>query len=140
MATTTSTQDSGLLDYLKPFLLREAGIDLTWIAADTDKALEHGKNCDVDVLLAHTPAAERKMLEEGFAVVRREVMYVERDKGQITQYSVMIVNPARCPAVKAGPAKKFADWWVSAAAQDHIACFRREGRQIFFPNAAPPSR
>ncbi|MDR0466660.1 MAG: substrate-binding domain-containing protein, partial [Deltaproteobacteria bacterium] len=75
MATTTSTQDSGLLDYLKPIFLKETGIDLKWVSTGTGKALEHGKNCDVDVLLVHAPAAELKMVEEGFAVDRRQIMY-----------------------------------------------------------------
>ena len=141
MATTTGTRDSGLLEYLKPLLLREAGIELKWVATGTDKVWEHGKNCGVDVLLAHDPAAERKMVEDGFAVDRRQVMYLaEGDNNPPEQYSVMTVNPARCPKVKAGLAKKFADWWVCPSTQNHIAAFRREGRQIFFPNAAPPSR
>jgi tungstate transport system substrate-binding protein len=48
----------------------------------------------------------------------------------------MTVNPARCPRVKAGPAKKFSDWWVKPSTQDHIAAFKLEGKQLFFPNAA----
>jgi ABC-type tungstate transport system permease subunit len=141
MATTADIRDSGLLDYLKPLLLRETGIDLTWASTGTDKALEHGKNCNVDVLLVHDPEAELKMVEEGSAVDRRQIMYqMEGDKSLIKQYSVMTVNPAKCPKVKADLAKKFADWWVCPATQSHIAAFKREGRQIFFPNAAPPSR
>ncbi|MCL1985564.1 MAG: substrate-binding domain-containing protein, partial [Betaproteobacteria bacterium] len=75
MATTTSTQDSGLLDYLQPLLLKETGINLKWVSTGTGKALEHGKNCDVDVLLVHAPGAELKMVEEGFAIDRRQIMY-----------------------------------------------------------------
>jgi len=244
MATTTSTQDSGLLDYLKPLFLKETGIDLKWVSTGTGKALEHGKNCDVDVLLVHAPDAELKMVAEGFAVDRRQVMYndfvilgpkndpagikgksvadafktfadkklvfvsrgdksgthqmeqslwsslkmpvpdkerwyvqlgqgmmaainaaaekggytladrgtwikfatvqkdknplavlVEGDKSLLNQYSVMTVNPAKCPKVRAGLAKKFTDWWVSSSAQNHIAAFTLEGKQLFFPNA-----
>ena len=75
MATTTSTQDSGLLEYLQPFFKAETGIDLKWVSVGTGKALEHGKNCDVDVLLVHAPAAEKKLVADGHAMDRREVMY-----------------------------------------------------------------
>lgn len=75
MATTTSTEDSGLLDYLAPVYKEDTGDDLKWVAVGTGKALEHGKNCDVDVLLVHAPEAELKYVEEGFGIDRRLVMY-----------------------------------------------------------------
>ncbi|MDR0239486.1 MAG: substrate-binding domain-containing protein, partial [Deltaproteobacteria bacterium] len=92
VATTTSTQDTGLLDYLQPLLLKETDIDVKWISTGGGKALEHGKNCDVDVLLVHAPDAELKMVEEGLAVDRRPVMYAVVDRAmadQRVQYSVM---------------------------------------------------
>jgi ABC-type tungstate transport system permease subunit len=141
MATTIGVRDSGLLEYLKPLLRREAGIELKWTSVDAGKALEHGKNCAVDVLLMHDPDVELKMVEEGLVVDRREVMYaVEEDTGLLSQYSVMTVNPARCPRVKAKLAGRFTEWWVCPPTQSHIAAFRLEGRQRFFPNAPPPSR
>jgi len=249
MATTTSTQDSGLLDYLGPLFSKETGIDLRWVSTGTGKALEHGKNCDVDVLLVHAPVAELRMVEEGFVVDRRQVMYndfvlvgpkndpagikgknvadalksladkkmvflsrgdksgthlmeqglwaalkmpvpdkerwyvqlgqgmmatinaaaekdgytltdrgtwikfeaVQKDKNPLAiliegdtrlfnQYSVMTVNPEKCSRVKAELAKKFEDWWVSPSTQRHIAEFKIEGKQLFFPNAASPSK
>lgn len=75
MATTTSTEDSGLLDYLAPIYKADTGDDLKWVAVGTGKALEHGRNCDVDVLLVHAPEAELKYVEEGYGVDRRQVMY-----------------------------------------------------------------
>lgn len=75
MATTTSTQDTGLLDYLKPIFEKENGFELNWISVGTGKALEHGKACDVDVLLVHAPAMEEKFVKDGFGVDRRQVMY-----------------------------------------------------------------
>ena len=75
MATTTSTQDSGLLEYLQPTFKTETGIDLKWVAVGTGKALEHGKNCDVDVLLVHAPSAELAFVEAGHGIDRRQVMY-----------------------------------------------------------------
>jgi len=75
MATTTSTDNTGLLDYLKPMILADTDIDLQWVAVGTGKALELGKNCDVDVLLVHAPAAEMKYIEDGYGVDRRQIMF-----------------------------------------------------------------
>ena len=141
MATTANTQDSGLLEYLKPFVLQETGIALKWVSAGSGNALELGKNCKVDVLFMQDPDFELKMVEEGIVVDRREIMYtIEGDPGRINQYSVMTVNPAKCPKAKAGLAKKLTEWWVCPPTQKRIAAFRLEGKQLFFPNAAPPSR
>lgn len=244
MATTTSTQDSGLLDYLSPIFEKDTGITLRWTAVGTGKALEHGKNCDVDVLLVHAPAAEKKFVADGFGVDRRQVMYndfvlvgpvadpagvkgktvaqalaaisekksvfvsrgdesgthkaekelwkganialpdkeswylaagqgmmqtlvmagerggytltdratwikylskekdksalaliIEGDAPLLNQYSVIMVNPAKCPAVKVKQARRFLDWWVSKKTQKKIASYTLEGKQLFFPNA-----
>jgi ABC-type tungstate transport system permease subunit len=60
MATTSSTDNTGLLDYLAPFLRHDTGIELLWIAVGSGKALKLGENCDVDVLFVHAPIAEKK--------------------------------------------------------------------------------
>jgi tungstate transport system substrate-binding protein len=75
MATTTSTDNTGLLDYLAPHFKSAAGIELRWTATGTGKALKLGENCDVDVLMVHAPAAEKKFVADGFGVDRREIMY-----------------------------------------------------------------
>ena len=75
MATTTSTDNTGLLDYLAPKFQAGTGIELRWTATGTGKALKLGENCDVDILMVHAPAAEMKFVEAGFGVDRREVMY-----------------------------------------------------------------
>lgn len=75
MATTTSTDNTGLLDELAPKFQKETGIELKWTATGTGKALELGKSCDVDVLLVHAPAAENTYIEEGYGTSRVEVMY-----------------------------------------------------------------
>ena len=243
MATTTSTQDTGLLEYLNPIFLQETGIELKWVAVGTGKALEIAKNCDADVLLVHAPASEKAFVEAGHGIDRRQVMYndfvlvgpkadpamtggktvaealkaiydkkipfvsrgdqsgthkaelklwkasnlspdkepfyisagqgmiatlnmaaekngyaltdrgtwikfagqrgdanplkivVEGDKALYNQYSVITVNPAQCPKVKADLGKKFEDWWVSPSTQKRIAECKLEGTQLFFPNA-----
>lgn len=75
MATTTSTDNTGLLDYLAPEFTRDSGIELKWVATGTGKALKLGENCDVDVLMVHAPAAEKQFVADGFGVDRREIMY-----------------------------------------------------------------
>jgi tungstate transport system substrate-binding protein len=75
MATTTSTDDTGLLDYLAPHFHAATGIELRWTATGTGKALAMGRNCDVDVLLVHAPAAETQFVKEGLGINRQLVMY-----------------------------------------------------------------
>ncbi len=75
MATTTSTQDSGLLDVLGPQFTKETGVPIKWVAVGTGKALAHGQNCDVDVLLVHAPDAEIDFVNKGFGQNRQLVMY-----------------------------------------------------------------
>ncbi len=74
MATTTSTDNTGLLDYLAPLLKEDAGIELRWTAVGTGKALKMAENCDVDVLLVHAPPSEKAFIEAGFGIKRHEVM------------------------------------------------------------------
>ncbi len=92
MATTTSTQDSGLLEYLEPFFKKETGMELKWVAVGTGKALEIAKNCDADVLLVHAPAAELEFIKAGHGTDRRQIMYND----------FVIVGPKADPAKIAG--------------------------------------
>jgi len=244
MATTTSTDNTGLLDYLAPHFTQSSGIDLKWMAVGTGKALKFGENCDVDILMVHAPDAEKQYVENGFGIDRREVMYndfiiigpamdpsgirglkihdalkqvrsrkglfvsrgdnsgtnkkeiglwketgvplpdkedwyiqtgqgmlatiniaaerggytltdrgtyikyedhhdgnpplillVEGDSVLRNQYSVMIVNPDRCPTSKKDLAKQFSDWIVAPNAQKLIKDFKLLGKQLFIPNA-----
>jgi tungstate transport system substrate-binding protein len=75
MATTTSTDNTGLLDYLAPMFLEENGIELQWVSVGTGKALEYGRNGDVDILLVHAPAVEKQFVADGWGVNRRQVMF-----------------------------------------------------------------
>ena len=75
MATTTSTDNTGLLDYLMPKFKEKTGIEVKWTATGTGKALKLGENCDVDVLMVHAPAAEKEFVDAGFGMDRREIMY-----------------------------------------------------------------
>ncbi|RHR31946.1 tungsten ABC transporter substrate-binding protein [Clostridium sp. AF19-22AC] len=75
MATTTSTEDTGLLDYLKPIFKEDTGWDLEWNAVGTGEALKMGENGDVDVVLVHAKASEEEFIANGFGVERFPVMY-----------------------------------------------------------------
>ena len=61
MATTTSTDNTGLLDDLAPQFTKDTGIELRWTAVGTGKALKMGENCDVDILLVHAPRSGKSL-------------------------------------------------------------------------------
>ncbi len=75
LATTTSTYDSGLLDYLLPDFEEQYGTTVQVISVGTGQAIKNGENGDVDVILVHAPSAELKFVEEGYGVNRVCVMY-----------------------------------------------------------------
>ncbi len=88
MATTTSTDNTGLLNYLAPKFEKDTGITLKWVATGTGKALKMGTNCDVDILFVHAPASEKKFIATGFGVDRQQVMYND----------FIIIGPKKDPA------------------------------------------
>lgn len=75
LATTTSTQDSGLLDELLPAFERETGIHVKVVAVGSGQALELGRRGDADVLLTHSPAAEEQFMADGDGEHRWPVMH-----------------------------------------------------------------
>jgi tungstate transport system substrate-binding protein len=88
LATTTSTQDSGLLDALVPRFEKERGIDVKVIAVGTGAALRMAGSGDADVVLVHAPDAERKYVASGDLVDGRLVMHND----------FVIVGPSDDPA------------------------------------------
>ena len=68
IATTTSTDNTGLLEYLMPSFTAKTGIGIRWISGGTGKALKLGENCDVDALLVHAPQAEQNFVDKGYPV------------------------------------------------------------------------
>ena len=75
LATTTSTENSGLLGYLLPYFEQKSGIKTHVIAVGTGKALRMGKDGDVDLILVHAKPAELAFVEAGYGVRRHSVMY-----------------------------------------------------------------
>jgi tungstate transport system substrate-binding protein len=88
MATTTSTDNSGLLQYLLPKFEADCGCKIHYTAVGTGAALKLGQNGDVDVVLVHARPAENKFVAAGYGVNRRDVMYND----------FVIVGPASDPA------------------------------------------
>lgn len=239
--STTSTQNSGLYDYMLPKFQKATGIRVNVVAVGTGQAIKNAKNCDGDVLLVHAKPAEEKFVADGFGVKRSDVMYndfiivgppadpakvggmkdaakslkmiseaqsifasrgdnsgthkkekrlwkaagvnpskasgtwyretgsgmgatlnaavgmgayamtdratwisfknkgdfkihVEGDKQLFNQYGIILVNPKKCPKVKAQEGQAFIDWILSKDGQDIIASYQMKGLQLFFPN------
>jgi tungstate transport system substrate-binding protein len=272
VASTTSTQDSGLFGYLLPKFEEKTGIRVKVVALGTGRALDTGRRCDADVVFVHAKAQEEKFLKEGYGVERFPVMYndfvligpksdpahitgmknvaealhkikdakapfvsrgdrsgthtaelklwqeagieiekdhddwyksigqgmgaalntaeaseayvladrgtwiyfknkgdlgararqqdhaaghqsgavdlqphqdleimIQGDKRMFNQYGVMLVNPQKCPNVKAQLGQQFVDWVVSPEGQKTIADYKIDGEELFFPNANDPS-
>ncbi len=75
VASTTSTQDSGLFGYLLPIVKQKLGIEVKVLAQGTGQALDTARRGDADVVFVHAKSAEEKFLAEGFGVKRYPVMY-----------------------------------------------------------------
>jgi len=75
VASTTSTQDSGLFAHILPLFKAKTGIDVKVVALGTGQALDTGRRGDADVLLVHAKAQEEKFVTDGFGVKRYPVMY-----------------------------------------------------------------
>jgi len=245
VASTTSTEQSGLFGYLLPIFEKKTGIRVRVVALGTGQALDLARRGDADVVFVHAKAAEEKFLAEGQGVRRYPVMYndfvligpksdpaniagdkdilealkkiqatqapfvsrgdrsgthmaelelwqeagidlakskgpwyrdtgqgmgpalntassmnaylladrgtwlafknrgeltilVEGDKRLFNQYGVMLVNPAKHPAVKRDLGQSFIDWLVSPDGQKAIASYKIGGEQLFYPDAERP--
>jgi tungstate transport system substrate-binding protein len=88
VASTTSTEQSGLFDYLLPLFKAKTGLDVHVVAQGTGQAIETGRRGDADVLFVHDTKSEAKFVADGFASKRHDVMYND----------FVIVGPAADPA------------------------------------------
>lgn len=75
VSSTTSTEQSGLFNYLLPIFRMKTGIEVKVVAVGTGQALDIGRRGDADVVLVHDKPAEEKFVDEGFSTKRYEVMY-----------------------------------------------------------------
>jgi tungstate transport system substrate-binding protein len=112
LATTTSTQDSGLLDELVPLFEKETGFVVKTIAVGSGQAMAMGKRGDADVLLVHSPEAEGEFMAQGYGLGRRLVMHND----------FVIVGPAEDPGgVKGGQDAAAALKALAASAQPFVS-------------------
>ena len=88
VASTTSTQNSGLFEYLLPQFTADTGIEVRVVAVGTGQAIRIATNGDADVLLVHHPASERSFVADGFGLARHPVMHND----------FVLVGPADDPA------------------------------------------
>ncbi len=241
--STTSTQNSGLLDYILPVFAKKTGIKARVVSVGTGQALKNARNGDGDVLLVHAKSAEEKFVSEGYGVKRFDVMFndfvilgpkndpakvadmkdvtaalkkiasakavfasrgddsgthkkekslwkeagispkkddkwyretgsgmgatlnvavgmgayvmsdratwiafknkkdfsilVEGEPRLFNQYGVILVNPEKHKNIKAKEGQAFIDWITGPEGQATIKTFKVQGKQLFFPNAAP---
>lgn len=97
LATTTSTYDSGLLDFLNPIFTEQTGLEVQVVSQGTGAALETGARGDADVLLVHDRASELQLVEDGSFVNRYDVMYndfiivgPEADPAGVTEVTAVV--------------------------------------------------
>ncbi len=88
MASTTSTEQSGLFGHLLPAFKQASGVDVRVVAVGTGQALDTGRRGDADIVFVHDTVAEQKFVADGFATQRRDVMYND----------FVLVGPASDPA------------------------------------------
>jgi tungstate transport system substrate-binding protein len=112
LATTTSTENTGLLRAILPPFEQRQGVKVDVIAVGSGKAMKLGENGDVDVVLSHAPALEDAFVSAGFGVNRRDVMYND----------FVIVGPSADPAgVRAATSASDALKRIAAAAATFVS-------------------
>ncbi len=116
IASTTSTQDSGLFDVLIPAFEKNSGYNVKVIAIGTGEAIEYGKRGEADIILVHSKIDEDKFMQEGFGLIKKDVMYNE----------FIIVGPKEDPAKIKGM-KEAVDAFLSIAKSESIFVSRGDG-------------
>ena len=75
LQSTTSTQNSGLYDYILPKFTEKNDIDVRVVAVGTGQAIKNAQNCDGDVLIVHSKASEEIFVKSGYGIYRKDLMY-----------------------------------------------------------------
>lgn len=117
LATTTSTQDSGLLDVLIPIFETESGYTVQTVAVGSGQAMQMGEEGNADVLLVHSPTAEREFMTSGWG----------KDRALIMHNDFVIVGPADDPANIKGLSALDAFKAISAAKSTFVARADKSG-------------
>jgi tungstate transport system substrate-binding protein len=122
LASTTTTQDSGLLDVLIPAFEKETGYTVKLVAGGSGQAIQNGTDGNVDALLVHSPAAELKMVDAGDGIERQLVMHND----------FLVVGPTNDPAgVKAASDVMAAFSAIAAAQAPFISRGDNSGTNVF---------
>jgi tungstate transport system substrate-binding protein len=142
VASTTSTEQSGLFKYLLPEAKKALGFDIHVVAVGTGQALDMGRRGDADVVFVHDKVAEEKFLAEGHGVKRYEVMYNDfvivgprsdpaHAKGDDVVVAMKKIAEAQAPfasrADKSGTHAAELRYWKLAGIQPHGAWYRETG-------------
>src|SRR5215216_79593 len=117
LATTTSTQDSGLLDVLIPMFEEQTGYKVQMVAVGSGQAMEMGQQGNADVLLVHSPAAEKEFMTDGWGSERALIMHND----------FIIVGPADDPAKIKGASAVDAFKAIAAAKSTFVARADKSG-------------
>jgi len=120
VASTTSTQDSGLFGYLLPIFKAKTGIEVKVVAQGTGQALDTGRRGDADVVFVHAKAQEEKFLAEGFGVKRYDVMYND----------FVLIGPESDPAAIKGKDIETALKTIEAKAAPFVSRGDRSGTHV----------
>jgi tungstate transport system substrate-binding protein len=120
VASTTSTQDSGLFGYLLPIFTAKTGIEVKVVAQGTGQALDTARRGDADVVFVHAKAQEEKFLAEGFGVKRYDVMYND----------FVLIGPAGDPAAVRGKDIETALKTIEAKAVPFVSRGDRSGTHV----------
>jgi len=119
LATTTSTQDSGLLDVIIPLFEQETGFNVKTVAVGSGQALQMGTDCNADVLLVHSPSAEKTFMSASSG----------KDRSLIMHNDFIIVGPSADPAKIKGLAPADAFKAIAAAGDAGNASFAARADQ-----------
>jgi tungstate transport system substrate-binding protein len=117
LATTTSTQDSGLLDVLIPLFDAESGYTVQTVAVGSGQAMEMGQQGNADVLLVHSPSAEKQFMADGWG----------KDRALVMHNDFIIVGPADDPAKIKGFSATDAFKAIAAAQENFVARADKSG-------------
>ena len=98
LQSTTSTQNSGLYDYLLPHFTAKSGIEVRVVAVGTGQALRNAEKCDGDILITHSKVDEVKFVESGFGTKRSDLMY--NDFVVLGQQMTQLILPRRQPSTR----------------------------------------
>jgi tungstate transport system substrate-binding protein len=144
LATTTSTDNSGLLAVLLPPFEEKYGVKVDVIAVGTGRALKLGENGDVDVVLVHAPEAEKEFVDKGYGINRRDVMYndfvlvgpkgnpAQIKKGSTAAEALKAIALAKAPFVSrgddSGTNKKEKELWELAGIEPEGKWYMEAGQ------------